>query len=144
MSNRIEDLPDWLASIEPDGYTAPYWAALRNHRLTCQQCDRCGTFRFPPVPLCHVCNSFEVSWADLGSSGVVYSFTIVRHPATKAIAPYVPYVIVLVEFDEAPGARLVSNVVGCQPEAVFIGMRVNIDWYDQTDTVTVPRFRPAG
>jgi uncharacterized OB-fold protein len=63
----------------------------------------------------------------------------------KAWAPGddAPYAIALVEIDEQPGLRLMTNVVGCAPEAVHIGMRVRVRFEAHGD-VWIPLFEADG
>ena len=42
-----------------------------------------------------------------------------------------------------PGRLLHTNVVGCAPDAVRIGMRVEVVFEDVTPEITLPKFRPA-
>ncbi len=37
-----------------------------------------------------------------------------------------PYVIAIVEFPEQIGLRLTTSVRGCEPDAVYVGMRVRV------------------
>ncbi len=46
-----------------------------------------------------------------------------------------------VELEE--GARLLTNVVGCDPDAVRIGMPVQVEFADPEALIAIPRFRPA-
>jgi uncharacterized OB-fold protein len=78
MTGDAAALPGWLAELAPDGTTEPFWRAAREHRLVCQRCRDCATFRMPPVPLCHVCGSFAVTWEQLTGSATIYSYTVVR------------------------------------------------------------------
>ena len=61
----------------------------------------------------------------------------------KAWAPgdEVPYAIAIVEMVEQKGLRLTTNVVGCAPEAVTIGMRVRVR-FEAQDDVWIPIFEP--
>jgi hypothetical protein len=73
--------------------------------------------------------------------GTVYSFTIVHHPPNPELADLVPYVVALIELDEGP--RLVSNVVGVDPERVTVNQRVQV-LFDPVGLDTVlPRFTPT-
>jgi hypothetical protein len=72
----------------------------------------------------------------------VYSFTIVRHPVTPELSDSVPYVVAVIELDDAPGARLFTNIVECDPDTVVIGQAVQVVWDDAADEVTIPRFAP--
>ncbi len=51
-------------------------------------------------------------------------------------------VIAVVELEEGP--RMMTNVIGCAPAEVSIGMAVAVDFdpIDESDTV-LPVFRPA-
>jgi uncharacterized OB-fold protein len=51
-----------------------------------------------------------------------------------------PYVVVVVELEE--GWHMLSNVVGCAPEQVRIGMPVRVEFVDVSDDVSLPVFRP--
>jgi len=53
------------------------------------------------------------------------------------------YVPVVVDIDGAPGARLVSNVTGCDAEDVHIGMKVEVVWTEINDGWVYPHFRKA-
>jgi uncharacterized OB-fold protein len=73
--------------------------------------------------------------------GVVFSFTIVHHPAHPGVADIVPYNVVVVDFPECGHARLVSNVVDATPEEIAIGMEVALVWETAGNGVLIPRFR---
>jgi uncharacterized OB-fold protein len=68
----------------------------------------------------------------------------VVHPALPEIAGDVPYNVVVVEFDDAPGARLISNVLDTPPEDVHVGMELDLVWDEPRPGVVLPRFRAAG
>jgi uncharacterized OB-fold protein len=51
-----------------------------------------------------------------------------------------PYVVALVELEEGP--RLMTNVVGCDPEAVSVGMPVHVTWEELSDGRHLPLFEP--
>jgi uncharacterized OB-fold protein len=53
-----------------------------------------------------------------------------------------PYAVVLV--DLAEGVRMMSNVVGCPPEAVTVGMDVRVAWLPLSDGHHLPQFEPVG
>jgi hypothetical protein len=41
------------------------------------------------------------------------------------------------------GPRVVTNIVGCKPEDVKIGMKVQVTFEDVTDAVALPKFKPV-
>jgi uncharacterized OB-fold protein len=53
----------------------------------------------------------------------------------------VPYVVALIELAEGP--TLLSNVVGCAPEAVQVGAPVRVRFEAWAPEVTVPVFTLA-
>jgi uncharacterized protein len=64
----------------------------------------------------------------------------VNHQQWNPTVP-VPYVIALVEIDEQPSVRIMTNIVGCEPEDVHIGLRVKVRFAEHDD-VYLPLFEP--
>jgi uncharacterized OB-fold protein len=134
-------LPGENVHIATDPYTEPFWQAAKAGTLTACQCAKCGQFRMPPTPFCPECQSTEVNWPQLSGKGTIYSFAIVHgFPGI----PDITLVPVVVELDDAPGARLVTNVIDVDPAAVEIGMPVEVTFSDIADGWKLPIFRPAG
>jgi len=52
----------------------------------------------------------------------------------------VPYTVAIVELDE--GVRMMSNIIGIDPEDVRVGMAVAVVFDDITPTISLPKFRP--
>ena len=72
--------------------------------------------------------------------GEVYSYVVYHYPA---VPPFeVPYVVALVELEEA--VRIVSNLVGVEPDEVAIGMPVEVTFEAVDEELTLPLFRPTG
>ena len=79
------------------------------------RCEDCGAATFPARVLCGVCGSPRLSAQVSSGRGVVYSTTTVhRREGTHNVA--------LVDLDE--GFRMMSAVVGIDPDDVRIGMAV--------------------
>ena len=124
----------------PTRETQPYWEGCKQHELRIQQCAACGHSQFYPRLYCTACMSERVEWVTASGHGTVLSFTIVYRPVTQAFAADVPYVVALITLDEGP--QLMSNVVGCAPENVHIGMPVEVTFEDWTEEISVPKFKP--
>ena len=124
----------------PTRETRPYWDGCKQHELRIQQCAACGHSQFYPRLYCTACMSERVEWVKASGRGTVLSFTIVYRPVTQAFAAEVPYVVALITLDEGP--QLMSNVVGCAPEQVYIGMPVEVTFEDWTEEISVPKFKP--
>jgi 3-oxo-4,17-pregnadiene-20-carboxyl-CoA hydratase alpha subunit len=133
--------PDEMPLPAANAETAGWWESCLAHRLVVQRCLACGTTRHPPGPVCPSCRSTEAQWAELPGTGTIYSYTVVRQAFLPALAGTVPYVVAAVEPDQGGGTRLVSNVVGCDPEEVEIGMAVEVVWEDMAPGLALPRFR---
>ncbi|MFI0961325.1 Zn-ribbon domain-containing OB-fold protein [Streptomyces sp. NPDC021080] len=133
-------LPSEQVRITTDPTTEPFWQAAKERRLVAPRCGACGHFRLPPTPYCPECQSAEVDWVELAGRAVVYSFAVVHgFPGL----PDVTLVPAVVDLPDAPGARLVSNIVGVDPEAVEIGMELTVDFHPIADGWLLPVFRPA-
>jgi hypothetical protein len=132
---------DALAQLSPDVHTRPFWDACRRRELRFQRCTACRRFRHPPLPGCPDCGATTHEWIRVAGRGRVFSYTIAHHAAVPSLASDVPYNVVVVEFDDAPGARLVTNVVGAPPEAVRIGLTVELSWDAVSPDVILPRCR---
>jgi hypothetical protein len=70
--------------------------------------------------------------------GSVYSWTIVWRPQTPEFS--VPYVPIIVELEE--GWHMLSNLIGCEHDAVHVGLAVAVAYHPLADGVTLPYFRP--
>jgi len=48
-----------------------------------------------------------------------------------------------VDIEEQEGLRLTTNLVGCQPDEVRIGMAVQVCFEEREDGIFLPLFEPA-
>lgn len=108
----------------PDGLDAPYWKAAAEGRLVLQRCRTCGTWQWGPEWTCHNCNSFDLTFEEVPQIGRIYSFERVWHPVHPALKEQGPYIVVLVEFPDHDGARMVGNLLGDPQQPVTIGAEV--------------------
>ena len=125
----------------PTPLTEPWWEACRRHELLVQRCNSCGTHQFYPRTLCTACGGRELEWVRASGRGQVMSYTVVRLPVSPAYADEVPYAIALVELAEGP--VMMASLTGVDLDALVVGMAVEVAFEEWTETVTVPRFRPA-
>jgi uncharacterized protein len=124
---------------QPDIESAPYWGALRAHRIVLQRCTACGKHRFPPMPTCPYCGARGREDVEVAGTGRVYSFVRVHRALTPAMAGETPYAVATVELDEGP--RMVGRVDE-SAAAVAIGDAVRPQFVDH-DTWTELRFQPG-
>lgn len=118
----------------------PFWTSGRDGELRILRCESCRTWVHPPRPMCSACHGRALCYEVTSGKGTVYSFVVNHHPWRPGLAD--PYVIALVELDDQPNLRLTSNIVGCEPDEVSIGMRVVVHFVEQ-DGSFVPLFVPA-
>lgn len=111
------------------------------HELRIQKCGGCGHLRWPPAFLCPRCLSRDTQWVRASGRGTVYSYAVYHVAFDPAFKEDLPYVVALVALEEGP--HLLTNLVGCDPGAVSCDMAVEVVWDDVTDSVSLPRFRPA-
>jgi hypothetical protein len=119
--------------------SAAFWDAADQGRLVAQRCAACGRLRHPPRPMCPECNSLDVEVVELSGRGVVYSYALLHHPQHPAFE--YPVLAVLVDLDE--GIRIVSNLVGVEPDDVSIGIPVRVEFVATDGEHHVPVFRPV-
>lgn len=132
--------PTGLFRLTTDQWTKPFWDAAREHRLVGAACADCGRFRMPPTPFCPHCRSQRIDWRELSGRGILYSYTIVARAIMPEMADSIPYVPALVDLPDAPGTRLITNVVGSPLDRLRIGAPLRVTWLDTDDGVTIPMF----
>lgn len=122
------------------GIGKEYWRGGRDGVLRLPQCRGCGELFWYPRPHCPNCGGADIIWVSASGEGWVYSYTVVRVSREPFFAKRVPYVVALIELKEGP--RILSNIVNCAPERVFIGMPVQVT-FESVGDVSVPVFVPA-
>jgi len=120
-----------------------FWTAGAEGRLELLRCAQCGTYVHPPAPRCPTDQATELVWMPVSGRATVATFTV-NHQAWMP-GPELPYVVAIVEIAEQPSVRLTTNVIGCAPEAVRIGMPVRVTFEHHADPggdVWLPLFEP--
>jgi uncharacterized protein len=125
----------------PDELTAPYWAALNRHELVLQRCGTCGAFHHPPLEVC-TCGADAMTWVPVSGRASIYSFVVDYRLLVPGFSE--PYVIAQVNPVETEDdtVRIVTNIVGCRPEDVEIGMAVHVEFVEVAPGVTLANFAP--
>src|SRR5882757_2732306 len=121
--------------------TQPYWDGCKRGELLIQQCAACEHYQFHPRLYCTKCFSDRVEWVRASGRAKVATFTIVRRPVSQAFKDDLPYVVALVTLDEGP--TMMTNIIGCPPEQVAIGMSVAVTFHAWSDDISIAKFRPA-
>jgi acetyl-CoA acetyltransferase/uncharacterized OB-fold protein len=118
-----------------------YWTSGADGRLRVQHCSVCDRLQHPPAPVCRACGGGELTVRALSGHGVVQSHTTNFQQWSADYPP--PSAIAVVAIDEDPAIRLTTNIVGCEPDAVAVGLRVRVV-FEQADDAWIPLFEPCG
>jgi hypothetical protein len=116
-----------------------FWTAGEGGVLRFLRCQACGYYLHPPLPRCPECGGRDVAPEAVSGLGEVYSVTVNHHSWDGG---HEPYAIAIIVFPEQADLRMTSNVVGCPPEQVGIGMAVQVT-FEAHDDVWFPLFTPV-
>jgi len=116
-----------------------FWEGVERGELLIQRCAVCGVLRHPPGPMCPQCQSPDWDAITAAGRGSVHSYVVPHHPRLPGFPER--YVVALVDLEE--GTRLVTDLVGVEPEEVRIGMAVELAITRVDDELTLPLFRPT-
>jgi uncharacterized OB-fold protein len=122
-------------------HTKPFWDATREHRLVLQHCRSDGLPVHYPREACPRCLGTELDWREASGHGVVYAFTVNHVSGSVPTDRPPPFVVALVDLNE--GARMMTNIVGCAPADVRVGMPVDVRWEPLSDGRALPVFAPS-
>jgi len=125
----------------PDGDSQAFWDAAREGRLLIKRCRSCGRPHYYPRPFCPHCWSEEVEWEQASGRGTLYTYSVVYENDLPPFSGRMPYVAAIVDLEEGP--RAMTNVVGCEPDELAIGMALEVAFEAISEDFTVPVFRPA-
>jgi uncharacterized OB-fold protein len=135
-------MPEYNKPIPvPSAESQAYWDGLRDRKLLMPRCDACGKYWFPPSLLCPHCNATKWTWTSTSGRGRIFSYVVYHRVYHPGFADEVPYAVAVIELDEGP--RMVSNVIGIAPDKVACDLRVEVVYQPITDTITLPKFKPA-
>jgi hypothetical protein len=135
-------MPEYNKPIPvPSAESQAYWDGLRDRKLLMPRCDACRKYWFPPSLLCPHCNATNWTWTSTSGRGRIFSYVVYHRIYHPGFADEVPYAVAVIELDEGP--RMVSNVIGIAPDKLACDLRVQVVYQPITDTITLPKFKPA-
>jgi hypothetical protein len=101
-----------------------YWREIPNRfRLEAARCRGCGKLAFPPRRVCPSCRKQDWAPVKLSWEGKVVTSTVVQVAPTE-FQMEAPFAMAVIETPE--GARLMAQVVDCDPQSVLPGMKVDL------------------
>ncbi|MHB8464076.1 MAG: Zn-ribbon domain-containing OB-fold protein [Acidimicrobiales bacterium] len=122
-----------------DNVSREYWEAAARGELLIQLCPVCGHRQHYPRAVCTACGATP-EWERASGNGNVYTFTVIRQNYAKPFRDELPYVIGMVDLEEGP--RIYAGITDVEPDAVHIGMPVEVWFADAGDEIGIPFFRP--
>jgi len=123
-----------------DDVNRPYFEGTAAGELRVCHCHSCGAlFRFNHA-WCPSCWSQDLGFKVSSGRGKIEAYTVVYQAPYPAFDDRLPYVIALITLDE--GVRMMSNVIGCAPDAVKVGLPVKVT-FEKRGPVSLPMFVPA-
>lgn len=122
-----------------DHDTGGHWHAAREGHVALRTCDDCGKVLHLPRAYCSGCGGWNTSWTPVAPTGTLYSYTVTERELRAGFEP--PYTVVVVELDEAPGARLFGHLPGRPELEIGMPMRARFDRVD--DDVTLVQWDPV-
>ena len=127
----------------PQGESDYYWEKAKAHELWLRQCDDCGNAYFYPRDISPCCFSKNTSWIQASGKAPLFTFAIVHRPPHPGFREIAPYVTAIVELEEGP--KFPTNIVidDPTPENLQIDMALEVTFDDITDTIALPKFKPA-
>lgn len=126
---------------EPTPETEHFWQGCLEGELRLQKCDACETSYFPPRPFCPHCGSRDVTIYKASGKATLYSYIINHRPRPDFGTE--PHSIAVVELAEGP--RMMTNIIECPqtPEALVLDMPLEVSFEKASDTIHLPKFKPA-
>jgi uncharacterized protein len=123
-----------IPAPQPNPETRAFWDGAAEGRLLLKKCLACGQVHYYPRALCPFCGSDRTEWQPSSGLGSIYSWSVIRRAE-------VPYAIAYVTLEE--GITMMTNIVGCDLDAIRIGQRVRVVFTPTDGGPPVPTFTPA-
>jgi uncharacterized OB-fold protein len=95
------------------------------YRLEAGRCKGCGKVTYPARIICPSCRGEEIENVNLSPRGKVVTSTVIHVPPDDFLME-APYAMAVVETPE--GARLMTQVVDCEPSTVLPGLEVSLEF----------------
>lgn len=125
----------------PTSVSEPFWNGLREGKLLIQYSPSTQRWVFYPRPLAPGSLADDLEWREVSGEGTLYTFTVSHRPTAPAWQDAVPQIIGVVEVAE--GARVPTELVNVEPEAVRVGMRVRAVFAPSAEPeITLLKFEP--
>ena len=120
-----------------------YWEKAKEEELWLRYCNDTGQAYFYPRDISPYCFSRNTSWIKASGKATLFTYGIVHRAPHPGFAGDVPFVTAIVELEEGP--KMATNIVmdDPTPEKLQIGMALEVTFEHITDTIALPKFKPA-
>lgn len=117
-----------MPKMEPITYK--WYDYLRQGKIMGLRCKECGTYEFPPVPVCNNCSSMDMEWTEMSGEAHITAATYVA----MGVYPYSTEPVVSATLKLKEGPFFVSWIPGGTQEQAR-------ELFDRKDPVPV-RLKP--
>jgi acetyl-CoA acetyltransferase/uncharacterized OB-fold protein len=128
-----------LPALTPE--SEEFWTGGEHDELRIPRCADCGEWLHPSQTVCPGCFTANLVHTAVGRGGVVVGFSVNHQPWGNGFD--LPYIVAIVELDDAPAVRLTSNLVNLEVADAHVGLAVRAI-FEHVDDVWVPLFEPSG
>jgi uncharacterized OB-fold protein len=136
-----EQLLQRFPGVRIDHDNKAFYRGLLKQQLLIDRCHDCGHWFHPPRPICPKCWSRDIRPTAVRGEGPIHLLIFLHQgPPAAGVSYDTPHPVATVEFDEQPGLRFTSTIIGTPNAALKIGQRVALTWIDR-GTNPVPVFQ---
>lgn len=133
-SVALEESTRALADVARQPESQRFQEGAAQGRFMLPRCSDCRRTHWYPRALCPFCFSDKVAWQDSPGRGRVYSYTVMRRSRPV-------YAVAYVALEEGPA--MMTNIIGCDVDAIRIGMAVQVVFHAAGNGTLVPMFKPV-
>ena len=121
--------------------TEKFWTGGEHDELRIPRCADCGEWLHPSQTVCPGCHTANLVYTVVGKGGVVVGLSVNHQPWGNGLD--LPYIVAIVELDDAPAVRLTTNLVNLDVADARVGLAVRAI-FEHVDDVWLPMFEPSG
>ena len=126
---------------ETQPWSVKFWEGTKDGKLLVQHCKDCNANIFYPRKVCPECWSKNLDWIEASGKAKVYMFSTAYDMVEPKFAEDLPYTVAYVDLEE--GVRMMTRIVECNPEDIYIGMDIEVVFHKLNDDFYLPYFKPA-
>jgi uncharacterized OB-fold protein len=108
-------------------FNKTFWDGIERGELLVPRCSICGAWQWYPGDMGTCCRGGVYDWQPVSGRGTVHTRTTVQRAFLPGGADDVPFHLVFVDLDDAPGVRFVGNTLDA---TIDIGTRVHLSFVD--------------